>query len=481
MNEQELDQALRAIGTRHVRQTAPAALREMAVAVPSSTPERRRWLLAPPTWRYQPESADGSRGLVLGVMSSATKVVVAGAVVALVGGFLLSGVLTQRSDQSLPLAGASASAPVEPNRSAPASLESSAEPVASEETTSLVWERVEIPAEMDWWEHSLEYSTGTYLVASSSDRTLVSQDGLAWSEVPVLGEIVASYAGTLVVADGDRFSTVQLAGDASAPEGLLTIDGLRLPPSASRLNSRIAYGPAGLVFASCKKGCPTRRDVWHTADGHTWKRAVKLPRGGYEDIIATADGFVARTDLGGRFGILYSADGRTWKRTDKPTNHRYALVGSAPFGTLLRQPDFDGSPTGALATITRHGLEPLSVPADVKARMTRSEPDGWGAGGLGVVGIFDGLMALSIDGTTWRLGTLPDSVPQLRFGDNGEGRPLLHVTEDVVLLETTTCVEPDREARPQIPYSTPSLGPEVDCPGLYGSGQKTVWFRGMPR
>ena len=42
-------------------------------------------------------------------MFSATKFVVAGAIVALFGGFLLAGVLTQPSDEPLPPAAASAS------------------------------------------------------------------------------------------------------------------------------------------------------------------------------------------------------------------------------------------------------------------------------------------------------------------------------------------------------------------------------------
>ena len=43
-------------------------------------------------------------------MFGATKFVVAGAIVALFGGFLLSGVLTQQGDESLPAVGATASA-----------------------------------------------------------------------------------------------------------------------------------------------------------------------------------------------------------------------------------------------------------------------------------------------------------------------------------------------------------------------------------
>jgi hypothetical protein len=297
----------------------------------------------------------------------------------------------------------------------------------------------------------------------------------------VRGEVIDAYGGTLVVADGDRLSTVRIPGDATASKGLIALDGLSLPPETSRRNAKIAYGPTGLMFVTCEKSCGTFRTVWRTVDGRTWERVKKLPRGGFEDVTATADGFVARTDLGGRWDVLYSRDGRTWRRVNGPIAHRYELVGSAPFGTLLQKPDRDGSPTRALALVTRYGLEPLKVPAKVKARWARSEPDGWGAGGLGVVGVFDGMVAVSADGTTWHLGTLPDSVPHLRFGDNGDGRPLLHVTEDMVLLETTMCLEPDPlEGSPIPPYAKDrSDRAEVDCPGLHGSGQKTVWFRGV--
>jgi hypothetical protein len=469
MNDRDLDLALAAMGASHTRVRVPPALRDRVRAVPEHAPRQRRWLPRLPRWRSQS-------------MFSATKFVVAGVILALFGGFLLRGVMTQPSEEQLPVVGASASAPAEPTHPVPTSLEPSAEPSGSEETTPLVWERVEIPAGMGY--ESLHHSTGTYLVASSSDRTLVSRDGLSWSEVPVTGEIVASYAGTLVVATATGFSTVQVAGDTSAPEGLLTLDGLALPPGASRLNSKFAYGPAGLLFAGCKnRACPTHRDVWHTADGRSWERAAKLPNGGFEDPIATADGFVARNGLGGTWAEMYSGDGRTWERVNKPIDDFYELVGSAPSGTLLLHEGIPREPANALAVVTRHGLEPLSVPAKVKARWARSEPDGWGAGGLGLVGIFDGLVALSTDGTTWHLGTLPDSVPHLRFGDNGDGRPLLHVTEDMVLLETTTCLEPDPlEGSPIPPYARDrSDRAEVDCPGLHGSGQKTVWFRGTPR
>jgi hypothetical protein len=101
MNEHELDLALGAIGASRTQVAAPRVLRESVRAVPAQTPQKRRWLPRIPQWRFQS-------------MFNATKFVVAGAIVALFGGFLLSGVLTQPSEDRLPAVGASASAQAEP-------------------------------------------------------------------------------------------------------------------------------------------------------------------------------------------------------------------------------------------------------------------------------------------------------------------------------------------------------------------------------
>ncbi len=75
MNERELDLALDRLGVEHVRRTAPSALRDRVQVVPLEI-KRRSWLLPFHKWRFQP-------------MFSATKFVVAGAIVALFGGYLL--------------------------------------------------------------------------------------------------------------------------------------------------------------------------------------------------------------------------------------------------------------------------------------------------------------------------------------------------------------------------------------------------------
>ena len=90
MNDRELDLALDRLGVEHVRRSAPSTLRDRVHVVPLEI-KRRPWLLPFPAWRF-------------GSMFSATKYVVAGAIVALFGGFLLAGVLTQQDGEVLPAA-----------------------------------------------------------------------------------------------------------------------------------------------------------------------------------------------------------------------------------------------------------------------------------------------------------------------------------------------------------------------------------------
>lgn len=97
MNEQELDLTLGAIVQSRTQVTAPPILRQHVRAVTFQTPEQRSWLLRPTTWMFRSTF-------------SATRFVIAGAIVALLGGFLLAGVLTQPSEDRLPVVGASASA-----------------------------------------------------------------------------------------------------------------------------------------------------------------------------------------------------------------------------------------------------------------------------------------------------------------------------------------------------------------------------------
>jgi hypothetical protein len=93
MKDFDLDRALDSIHQLRATVADPPRLHELAFAVPLQTPQRRSGLPRL-TWRF-------------GSMFSATKFVVAGAIVALFGGILLAGILTQPSDESAPIVGAS--------------------------------------------------------------------------------------------------------------------------------------------------------------------------------------------------------------------------------------------------------------------------------------------------------------------------------------------------------------------------------------
>jgi len=164
MNEHELDLTLGAIVLSRTQVTAPHILREHVRAVPFQTPEQRSWLLRPTTWRFQS-------------MFSATKFVVAGVIVALFGGFLLSGVLTQPSEEQLPAVGASASAEAEPSEAATTESESSPDDTTTDllPGVDLVTEEVE-----EGVYRVLSDGAGHDLVAEPPALVTVAPDGSIW-------------------------------------------------------------------------------------------------------------------------------------------------------------------------------------------------------------------------------------------------------------------------------------------------------------
>ena len=85
----DLDAALRATYQARSHTPEPPDLLDEVLAIPDlDSPQQRRWLPLP-AGRFQS-------------MFSATKLVVAGAIVALFGGFLLAGLLTQPSEEPVP-------------------------------------------------------------------------------------------------------------------------------------------------------------------------------------------------------------------------------------------------------------------------------------------------------------------------------------------------------------------------------------------
>jgi hypothetical protein len=156
MNDHELGTALRVFHVERTEIPDPPALHEGVFTMPfDDIPQRRSWLPHIDTGRFQS-------------MFSATKFVVAGVIVALFGGFLLSGVLTQGPrDETAPAVGASASAPPEPT-TATASPESSAE-VAPDRTADTTI-RADIIPGVDLEVEEVE--PGVLRVVSDGVRTL---------------------------------------------------------------------------------------------------------------------------------------------------------------------------------------------------------------------------------------------------------------------------------------------------------------------
>jgi len=99
MNDNDLGATLRLIHQDRTRLEDPPALHGRVLSIPSTAPQRRAWLPPFPTGRFQS-------------MFSATKFVVAGVIVAIFGGTLVTGVLRQDAEPP-PIAGVSASASAE--------------------------------------------------------------------------------------------------------------------------------------------------------------------------------------------------------------------------------------------------------------------------------------------------------------------------------------------------------------------------------
>jgi hypothetical protein len=332
------------------------------------------------------------------------------------------------------------------------------------DTPVLSWTPVEMPGEGA----RLLDAGDTFIAIDRSGRHYQSDDGLAWIELDVPGAIIDSYQGALLLQEGDG-PTVTLRdvdGTVSSAD-LPGVSSTHIVPGNS-VNSESAFGPAGAVLAACDAQCLTST-VWHTPDGEAWEVVSRVPGELWEVLTATSDGFVARTDLGGDFKVLYSTDGVHWARINHWGYDRYDVIGTTPWGTILRMSIFDGpeyrTSDGSLVQATADGLADLAPPTDIASLFADHGRWSLGAGGLGLVGIdIPGRRVLfSPDGVDWTLEPLPDSVPRLLMGRMGGGRPGVHVGRDAFLMSTYVCEAPD--------------GSEVDCEETEDDVPRQVWWR----
>jgi len=147
MNDHELDLALGAIGVRRTRVIAPPALRERVSVVPTPTHQQPSWMPHIVTGRFPS-------------MFGATKFVVAGVIVALFGGFLVTGILTPQASEE----------------SAPAAVADSPSPMTTQEMlSSFVTEEVEPGVH-----RVLNDGAGHDLVAEPPAGVTVAPDGSIW-------------------------------------------------------------------------------------------------------------------------------------------------------------------------------------------------------------------------------------------------------------------------------------------------------------
>jgi hypothetical protein len=162
-----------------------------------------------------------------------------------------------------------------------------------------------------------------YIGPPSSARAWSSSDGRRWVEQPLdLGTQDVSLVGIAPVDDG-RLLLVGVVGanppytEPEAPpartaawtsDDALTWQEVDLGLPNSVVANSFAFGPMGYALS-------TGTQLWHSADGLGWTLAHDAPEeGGFHDVVAGDEGFVARGYISPSGGalVLASGDGQTW-------------------------------------------------------------------------------------------------------------------------------------------------------------------------
>jgi len=385
-----------------------------------------------PKWRFQS-------------MFSATKFVVVGVIVALFGGFLLSGVLTSPEDETMPAVGVSASASADTETAEPPEATPRSAPVL--DALEFEW----APLELD----EATFGSDARLVAvAASDSMIVvggsvgssaavwtSTDRLNWKRVPHDKEVFGGPADQEIKAIVPWRDGFVAAGEVGGVGDFhrrrvaavwVSEDGTtwtRIPHDEKVFGGKgrqemfdIAATDDRLVIVGFDEEGPCCTDargdhdiaVWTSANGIDWK---KRTFGGGEmlAVAGTPEGFVGV----GHRGVWTSADGARWERAAKSdaTGVLASLLGLVhtpngfvAVGSKSDKPAAWTSPDGAVWARTSIGD---AIP-DGDVYLLRAVASA--ESGLAVVagptkfGDGDSAILVSPDGDTWVGGNVPEGV-----------------------------------------------------------------------
>jgi hypothetical protein len=322
-------------------------------------------------------------------MFSATKFVVAGVIVALFGGFLLTGVLTQQGEETTPIVGASASTQAEPTDVTTQAPERTAE---AETDTSI---RSDLLAGVDLVTEEVSpgvfrvFSDGAHDLSTNVWRVAVSPDGAVLVEKHRIARYKASEQAEVLAVEKD-FRVLRLGEPGvSLPDA----EGLQTRPDGTVT----AFGPRGRFDGEAWVGEPAPRcgpveSALSSPDGSCWLHPgyerpdlIRIDADGQERVFTQEEiGATLRETGMSRALSAVDTEGTFWSVTVDKRGQPQVVDGLATF-------DGDGWTTVPLDEQIA-GFAGFVESVDVA-------PDGsvWM-----VLSGFDGsLMAKTWDGTSW--------------------------------------------------------------------------------